>query len=77
MAAASLGPRYVVTQVDDGIPAGPDGRGRVATSSASRPDIVALMLAAGHVEPGMRVLEIGTGTGYTAAMLATGSANAT
>ncbi len=71
------GPRYVVTQVDDGIPAGPDGRGRVATSSASRPDIVALMLAAGHVEPGMRVLEIGTGTGYTAAMLATGSANAT
>lgn len=49
------GPRYVVTQVDDGIPAGPDGRGRVATSSASRPDIVALMLAAGHVEPGMRV----------------------
>ena len=64
------GPRYVVTQVDDGIPAGPDGRGRVATSSASRPDIVALMLAAGHVEPGMRVLEIGTGTGYTAALLA-------
>lgn len=64
------GPRYVVTQVDDGTPAGPDGRGRVPTSSASRPDIVALMLAAGHVEPGMRVLEIGTGTGYTAALLA-------
>ncbi len=64
------GPRYVVTQVDDGTPAGPGGRGRVATSSASRPDIVALMLAAGHVEPGMRVLEIGTGTGYTAALLA-------
>jgi protein-L-isoaspartate(D-aspartate) O-methyltransferase len=64
------GPRYVVTQVDDGAPAGPEGRGRMATSSASRPDIVALMLEAGRVEPGMRVLEIGTGTGYTAALLA-------
>jgi protein-L-isoaspartate O-methyltransferase len=66
----AYGPRYVVTQVDDGAPAGPEGRGRVATSSASRPDIVALMLDAGRVEPGMRVLEIGTGTGYTAALLA-------
>jgi protein-L-isoaspartate(D-aspartate) O-methyltransferase len=66
----AYGPRYVVTQVDDGSPAGPEGRGRVATSSASRPDIVALMLDAGHLEPGMRVLEIGTGTGYTAALLA-------
>ena len=66
----AYGPRYVVTQVDDGHPAGPEGRGRVATSSASRPDIVALMLEAGRVEPGMRVLEIGTGTGYTAALLA-------
>jgi protein-L-isoaspartate O-methyltransferase len=56
----------VVTQVDDGAPVGPEGRGRVATSSASRPDIVAAMLEAGRVEPGMRVLEIGTGTGYTA-----------
>jgi protein-L-isoaspartate(D-aspartate) O-methyltransferase len=64
------GPHYIVTQVDDGSPAGPQGRGRVATSSASRPDIVALMLEAGGVEPGMRVLEIGTGTGYTAALLA-------
>jgi protein-L-isoaspartate(D-aspartate) O-methyltransferase len=66
----AYGPRYVVTQVDDGSPAGPQGRGRVATSSASRPDIVALMLEAGRIEPGMRVLEIGTGTGYTAALLA-------
>ncbi len=66
----AYGPRYVVTQVDDGTPAGPEGRGRMATSSASRPDIVALMLGAGQLEPGMRVLEIGTGTGYTAALLA-------
>jgi protein-L-isoaspartate O-methyltransferase len=36
----------------------------------SRPDIVALMLEAGRVAPGMRVLEIGTGSGYTAALLA-------
>ncbi len=64
------GPHYIITQVADGAPAGPGGRGRVVTSSASRPDIVALMLAAGHLEPGMRVLEIGTGTGYTAALLA-------
>lgn len=54
----SYGPRYVVTQVDDGTPAGPGGRGRVATSSASRPDIVALMLEAGQIQPVMRVLEI-------------------
>lgn len=39
----AYGPRYVVTQVDDGSPAGPGGRGQVATSSASRPDIVALL----------------------------------
>ena len=58
------------TQVDDGSPAGPEGRGRLATSSVSRSDIVALMLDAARVEPGMRVLEIGTGTGYTAALLA-------
>jgi protein-L-isoaspartate(D-aspartate) O-methyltransferase len=68
--ARAYGPHYVITQVDDGAPAGPEGRGRMVTSSASRPDIVALMLAAGRVEPGMRVLEIGTGTGYTAALLA-------
>jgi protein-L-isoaspartate O-methyltransferase len=66
----AYGPRYVVTQVDDGNPAGPEGRGRLATSSASRPDIVALMLNAAQLQPGMRVLEIGTGTGYTAALLA-------
>lgn len=66
----AYGPGYVITQVDDGTPTGREGQGWVPTSSASRPDIVALMLDAGRVEPGMRVLEIGTGTGYTAALLA-------
>jgi predicted O-methyltransferase YrrM len=40
------------------------------TSSASRPDVVALTLAALDAQPGMRVLEIGTGSGYNAALLA-------
>ncbi|MGH3906280.1 MAG: methyltransferase domain-containing protein [Pseudonocardiaceae bacterium] len=63
-------PEAVITQVDDGHPAGPGQRGRYITSSASRPDVVALMLAALDAQPGMRVLEIGTGTGYHAALLA-------
>ncbi len=42
----------------------------VAVSSASQPAIVALMLQQLRLEPGMRVLEIGTGTGYNAALLA-------
>lgn len=61
---------FVVTQVDDGVPAGPGRVGREITSSASRPDVVARMLAALEVEPGMAVLEIGTGTGWNAALLA-------
>lgn len=60
---------FVVTQVDDGRPAGPGGTGRQMTSSASRPGVVALMLEALRVEPGMSVCEIGTGTGYNAALL--------
>ncbi|MGH3905273.1 MAG: methyltransferase domain-containing protein [Pseudonocardiaceae bacterium] len=63
-------PEAVITQVDDGHPAGPGQRGRYITSSASKPGVVALMLAALDVRPGMRVLEIGTGTGYHAALLA-------
>lgn len=60
----------VITQVDDGRPAGPGEVGREITSSASRPDVVARMLAELGAEPGMPVLEIGTGTGWNAALLA-------
>ncbi|MGH3766102.1 MAG: methyltransferase domain-containing protein [Pseudonocardiaceae bacterium] len=60
----------IITQVDDGHPAGEGGCGFEVTSSASMPGVVAQMLATLEVEPEMRVLEIGTGTGYNAALLA-------
>jgi protein-L-isoaspartate(D-aspartate) O-methyltransferase len=43
---------------------------RVATSSVSAPDLVAGMLAELDLAPGMRVLEIGAGSGYHAALMA-------
>src|ERR1700689_5066346 len=46
----------------------PDG---TSLSCASGPSIVAAMLGALQVEPGHRILEIGAGTGYNAALLAT------
>lgn len=60
---------FVITQVDDGYPVGPGLMGDRISSSASQPDVVALMLVALQAQPGMRVLEIGTGTGYNAALL--------
>jgi protein-L-isoaspartate(D-aspartate) O-methyltransferase len=42
----------------------------VSVSSASAPEVIALMLEQLNVQPGQRVLEIGAGTGYNAALLA-------
>ncbi|MFB7907376.1 methyltransferase domain-containing protein [Kitasatospora sp. NPDC056076] len=55
----------VVTQVDDGDDDGPG----VATSSASMPSLVADMLRHLDVGDGHDVLDIGTGTGWTSALL--------
>src|SRR3989440_8507888 len=45
--------------------------GGAPTSSSSQPAMMALMLEQLRLEPGQRVLEIGAGTGYNAALLAT------
>jgi len=58
----------VVTQVDDGWTA-EDGSGLVPTSSISAVKAVLNMLASLGPEPGDRVGEIGTGTGYNTALL--------
>ena len=58
---------YFVTQVDDGVTSWPDD-GK-ASSSSSMPSVMLTMLDALDVEDRMRVLEIGTGTGYNAALL--------
>jgi protein-L-isoaspartate(D-aspartate) O-methyltransferase len=50
----------LVTRVHDGLP----------SSSSSQPSLMAQMLAALRLRPGHRVLEVGAGTGYNAALIA-------
>ncbi|MFE2098936.1 methyltransferase domain-containing protein [Streptomyces sp. NPDC059468] len=58
----------LTTQWDDGQHSG-TGKGRTPTCSNSQPSMVFSMLAALDVETTSRVLEIGTGTGWNAALL--------
>lgn len=57
--SAIYGEGALVTRVKDGLPA----------SSSSAAGLVASMLDLLEIKPGMRVLEIGAGTGYNAALL--------
>lgn len=58
----------VITQINLGEPHRAHGE-NFPSSSSSQPSIVADMLAALDPQPGERVLEIGTGTGWNAALL--------
>ncbi|WP_448698808.1 hypothetical protein [Streptomyces avidinii] len=58
----------LTTQWDDGNHTGTD-RGNIPTCSNSQPAMVFSMLAALDVQPGSTVLEVGTGTGWNAALL--------
>ncbi|HEY3604006.1 MAG TPA: methyltransferase domain-containing protein, partial [Sporichthyaceae bacterium] len=63
------GDDVVITQVDDGDPPELDA-GEAISSSASTPEVAAMMLKHLDVHGGERVLEIGTGTGWNAALMA-------
>lgn len=58
----------LTTQWDDGDHTGTD-RGRSPTCSNSQPSMVFRMLGASDVHGGERVMEVGTGTGWNAALL--------
>lgn len=58
----------IVTQWDDGRHRGTEP-GRVSTSSSSMPSVVYSLLQTLEVDRGMRVLDVGTGTGETAGAL--------
>jgi protein-L-isoaspartate(D-aspartate) O-methyltransferase len=57
----------LVTKLRDGVP----------VSSSSQPSLMAIMLGALDLSAGMRVLEIGAGTGYNAALMAAMGARVT
>lgn len=63
--AAAYSDQPLTTQRDDGTEG---GRG-IASSSSSAPSVMARMLVAAEIEPAHQVLEVGTGTGYNAALL--------
>jgi protein-L-isoaspartate(D-aspartate) O-methyltransferase len=65
---AVAAPEPIITQLDDGNTPLTALTGAY-TSSSSSPATVADLLTHLRVEPGMQVLEIGTGTGWTAALL--------
>jgi protein-L-isoaspartate(D-aspartate) O-methyltransferase len=71
--ALVAGDEPVITQVDNGQPA-QDGTGAEVTSSCSDRRVVADMLGLLAAQPGDRVLEVGTGTGWNAALLAAAGA---
>ncbi|OIJ90228.1 methyltransferase domain-containing protein [Streptomyces monashensis] len=58
----------IVTQWDDGAHQGP-APGKLSTSSSSMPTVVYALLQDLGVDGGMRVLDVGTGTGETAGAL--------